>query len=427
MFMQQVWHIEPQRARALLPLVISFLEGKIDPEQFKSEVRPAYVKPGVTMQTASTGELPDAMQEGLIAVIPVSGVMVKYSPWYNPGGMKDVATWFSAAAANENVDAIILHIDSPGGMVDGTQELVDLFAACPKPVISFVDGCMASAAYLVGCTADEIIAMNDTCVIGSIGTMWSSLDIIPLLEKFGAKYYEAYADASTDKNAEWKQMEKGNDKPLKENMLNPLNENFIANVKKYRGDKINENVLSGAAQLAQLALRNGLIDAIGSFEYAVSRARELAAAQKKTAAASQTQQGMKKFIASLKNMISFLSVKENDEITEEHLTKVDAELGTHLEVKAERDQLQSEAANLRDQVNALTTTKQALEQELSSTTHSLTEAQNSRDEWKAKAEKYGAKDGSEAGKEVKGEKDPIEGKKEAVLPSMKVMQEHFAN
>jgi len=68
------------------------------------------------------------------------------------------------------LQAIVLAVDSPGGEVAGANELaqLDRDAAEQKPVVAFVGGLAASAAYWLIAGATEIVA-SETAILGSIG------------------------------------------------------------------------------------------------------------------------------------------------------------------------------------------------------------------------------------------------------------------
>jgi hypothetical protein len=90
-----------------------------------------------------------------IAHIPISGPIGKGLGKFEKGAgavdVDDVMTELDEAEDDPNVRAIILDIDSPGGMVSGTPELADRVAACQKPVYAFTAGQMCSAAYWIAC------------------------------------------------------------------------------------------------------------------------------------------------------------------------------------------------------------------------------------------------------------------------------------
>lgn len=114
---------------------------------------------------------------GRTAVVPVRGAVARYASSVNgfcqPQGRSAEAIQSDLmAAAERGAERIILRMDSPGGEVAGTAEtaaMVRHISAGGIPVIAFVDGLAASAAYWIASQADEIVASSDTAQVGSIG------------------------------------------------------------------------------------------------------------------------------------------------------------------------------------------------------------------------------------------------------------------
>jgi len=88
-----------------------------------------------------------------VAIIPVMDVLSKnrtfFSYLFGGTSMRDIGYAFRHALQDSKVHSIVLHIDSPGGTVDGTEELANAISAAKgtKPVVALADGMMCSAAY----------------------------------------------------------------------------------------------------------------------------------------------------------------------------------------------------------------------------------------------------------------------------------------
>ena len=78
----------------------------------------------------------------------------------------------SAAVADDDVQAILLDIDPPGGQISGTDAFSDLVYQTwqKKPVVAFGNGVMASGAYWIGSAASRVI-VDRTAQVGSIGML----------------------------------------------------------------------------------------------------------------------------------------------------------------------------------------------------------------------------------------------------------------
>ena len=92
------------------------------------------------------------------------------------------------AAGRNDIKAVFLNIDSPGGTVAGTPELAAAVASLNerKPVYAFSSGLMCSAAYWVASQARAIYA-TPSAQVGSIGVVQAVVDDSVALDKEGIK------------------------------------------------------------------------------------------------------------------------------------------------------------------------------------------------------------------------------------------------
>lgn len=133
---------------------------------------------------------PAAAPSAGIAVIPLQGGLTPrgltfFGRLIVPG-MADFRAAGDRAAADPNVGAIVLDVNSPGGTYAGTPETAAAVArwAQAKPVIAVVDTMMASAAYFIGSQATEIV-VTPSGEVGSIGVLATHMDFSRALEAEG--------------------------------------------------------------------------------------------------------------------------------------------------------------------------------------------------------------------------------------------------
>lgn len=102
---------------------------------------------------------------------------------------------FKKAMADPAVQSILLLVDSPGGSVDGVQELANLIFENrgQKPIIAYTDGMMASAAYWIASATEKLFISGDTTQVGSIGVVAAHVDISKAEERMGVKTTEIVA------------------------------------------------------------------------------------------------------------------------------------------------------------------------------------------------------------------------------------------
>jgi protease-4 len=277
------WLIEPGFAQAHLPLVQRLVQGDFEGFEYK-EGKESKTYAVNTFKARSTWSDFNDAPKGSIAVVLVNGPILKHDNCGDPGSMTR-ARQIREADSHQNIDAIILDIDSPGGMVDGTQTFADAIAGTEKPIIAFInDGMSASAAYWIAAMCDEVYVSRSTDMVGSIGVYLTLADFSKYYEEAGIKIHEIYAPESSEKNLDYKEAIKGNYK-LIEKELSFLAQKFIEAVKSGRGDKINlskGDPFKGKMYFSEEAISIGLIDGIKSFDKVIERVSELAKTKNKS-------------------------------------------------------------------------------------------------------------------------------------------------
>ena len=94
-------------------------------------------------------------------------------------------------AENEQVRAVILRINSPGGTTTGGEALYEAIRRVSekKPVVSVFGTVATSAAYLAAIAGDHIVARNNT-ITGSVGVIFQWAEVTELLKFLGIKVEE---------------------------------------------------------------------------------------------------------------------------------------------------------------------------------------------------------------------------------------------
>lgn len=341
------WYIDFQSAVDYSWAVKSLLEGKI-----VFEVDKVVFQPKMVVAETSSSKSPSASNQRQVAVIPIQGPLMKKDQYCGPVGMDTIGTYIKNADRNPDVDAIILDMDSPGGTVAGTAILGEVIANTQKPIIAFVNELSASAAYWLASQCDLIIASDSKSQVGSIGVMMSFADVQPAYERLGVKYHDIVAPQSTDKNKLFRELQKGDYENYRETVLRPLADRFIETAKAGRNGKItDESIFKGRVEFADKALEIGLIDSIGTFDFAVQSALELADKYNKATAQAKTNQINRSVMAKHPKLAAVLGVEleMNDGgsfLNEEQLNAIENKLAGHQSafdaMVAERDQAKSD-------------------------------------------------------------------------------------
>jgi signal peptide peptidase SppA len=132
------------------------------------------------------------------AVITIDGELVNRGAWIgaNSGlvSYEGIDAQLRDAAADPEVKAIVLDLNTPGGEVDGIAALGALIAQInqSKPVTAVVNDLAASAGYWIASQAREIV-ISPTSRVGSIGVVYLHLDRSEQIAKLGIKPTLIYA------------------------------------------------------------------------------------------------------------------------------------------------------------------------------------------------------------------------------------------
>lgn len=181
------------------------------------------------------------------------------------------------ALEDDSVKAVILRIDSPGGTVAASQEIMMGVqrVAEEKPIITSVGDLCASGSYMVAAQTDEIIAAPGS-TIGSIGVIMSLVNAEELVDKVGLQFITLTAGEYKDAGSMYRSLTE-TETAMFEEQLALIHEQFVADVAEGRGKSVEEmeELATGWAWLGSEALELDLIDSIGNYDDAVDRAAEL--------------------------------------------------------------------------------------------------------------------------------------------------------
>ncbi|PIF33004.1 protease-4 [Flavobacterium sp. 9] len=359
------WFIHEPYGHSLLPSLNSILKGnsiKIEKEDKKPE---AFVIPlGKSPVVASTFSNSDNNND-YVLVIDLKNPIYKYSQECGPQGTKSKMSVMDRYKNDPYCKGIVLDIDSGGGQVAGTPEFYDYVREYPKPVVSYTDGLMCSAAYYIGSSSDYIIANKRADHIGSIGAMIYFIDFTGWYEKEGAKVISEYATKSTDKNKDYEELIKGNPQPYIKNQLDPITEDFINDIKKVRA-KVNDEVFTGKTYSATDSITMGLVDEIGTLETAIDKVFELAKKSSnqnlnidmsKQLVKVQAVLGLDAPLASTEEKGSYLNAQQLDALENEFATleSTNTQLQTELDAAKANTDLNDQLTASKETVTAIET------------------------------------------------------------------------
>ncbi|MEB3068011.1 signal peptide peptidase SppA [[Mycobacterium] vasticus] len=236
--------------------------------------------------TPTLPSLPGRTGKPAVAVVTVAGAIVSGSggPQLSPLGNRNVggdtiAAALREAAADDDVAAIVLRVDSPGGSVTGSETIwraVQQARAAGKPVVASMGAVAASGGYYISAAADAIVA-NPGTVTGSIGVVTGKLVARELKDRLGVGTDTVRTGANADAwsiNAPFTAEQQGK----VESEADLFYDDFVARVAQGRNLSTDEvdAVARGRVWTGADAAERGLVDELGGLRSAIRRAKEAA-------------------------------------------------------------------------------------------------------------------------------------------------------
>lgn len=214
-------------------------------------------------------------KDGAIGVVIASGEILDGEQPPGTIGGESTAALLHRARDDEDIKAVVLRIDSPGGSVLASEQIyreVSALRAAGKPVVASMGDVAASGGYYIAAPADEILASANT-ITGSIGVFAT----IPTFDRTLAKLGVQVDGVGTTALSGVLRV----DRPLQpqaeavvQASVNHSYAQFIGHVAEGRHKNSEEIdvIAQGRVWAGGDALRLGLVDRIGTFQDALQAA-----------------------------------------------------------------------------------------------------------------------------------------------------------
>ncbi|MCF7849797.1 MAG: signal peptide peptidase SppA [Kiritimatiellales bacterium] len=216
-----------------------------------------------------------------VARIPLIGVIVRGRRermfGYEPDLVESVLRQVRAATNDDDMRAIILEVDSPGGGVTASDDiynaLMDFKERDPdRKVVVFMRDLTASGGYYAAMAGDYLMA-EPTSVVGSVGVIMQSLNMKGLGDKIGLSAVTIKSGENKDILNPFEEVDPQHVAMLQE-LIDDMYDRFAAIVVQSRG-LADRTLLDGRIFTARGALINKMIDGIGYWDDAVKKTQEL--------------------------------------------------------------------------------------------------------------------------------------------------------
>jgi protease-4 len=204
-----------------------------------------------------------------VAVVDIQGVIA--DPYEVNQALRELGD-------RDDVKAVVLRIESPGGAVGPSQEIHGeiLRLREKKTVVASLGAVAASGGYYAAVAANRIMA-NPGTITGSIGVIVEFINAKELLGKIGLKGYVVKSGKYKDVGSPLRDMSK-DEQALIQSLINDVNGQFISAVAKGRGLKTEEvkKIADGRIFTGSQAKELKLVDELGGLSDAIALSAKLA-------------------------------------------------------------------------------------------------------------------------------------------------------
>jgi protease IV len=217
----------------------------------------------VVVSAVMRGANGGAVFGGRVAVVELEGIILDVEPL-----MRDLR----AHRDNPLVRAVVIRINSPGGVVAPTQEVHDALVRlrqAGKPVVASMGAVAASGGYYIATAADEIYA-NPGTLTGSIGVIMQMANLEMLMKRVGVEWVVVKAGQYKDLGNPGRPMT-AEERRVLQALLEDVHGQFINAVAAGRNLEPDEvaRFADGRIFSGTQAMSLNMVDSLGSLEDAI--------------------------------------------------------------------------------------------------------------------------------------------------------------
>lgn len=208
-----------------------------------------------------------SMVENGIGVVEVKGEIES---------AEDVIKTVQQFEEDPQIKAMVVRIDSPGGSVSASQEMVEAIQSITKPVVISMGNMAASGGYYVACAGPKIYA-NAGTLTGSIGVISQVMEVEDLLTFFKVKVHTVKTGALKDAGSPYRAFNEV-DRAFFSALGVEILDQFVSHVAQARKKTHDEIAVlaDGRVWSGREAQQLGLIDEIGGFQVAINDLKKMA-------------------------------------------------------------------------------------------------------------------------------------------------------
>lgn len=216
-------------------------------------------------------------QKNKIAVVYASGQIDGSNNNYENIDSEKLSKQLIKIADDENVKAVVLRVNSPGGSAFGSEQIWNALCKVKeanKPLIVSMGGYAASGGYYISCIADTIVAQPNT-ITGSIGIFGLIPNAKGLVDKLGLSFDGVKTNAMSNFGELYRPMS-GDEFAMMQARINRGYELFVKRCADGRSVSVDaiKAIAEGRVWTGEQAQKNGLVDVLGNLHDALAIAVE---------------------------------------------------------------------------------------------------------------------------------------------------------
>ena len=217
-----------------------------------------------------------------VGVISIKGSLVEgsagYGTFFGQTGYDDIRAALVAAVSNPEVKSILLDVSSGGGQVSGVDDTAQLISRvnAVKPVVTYTGSMMGSAALWLGASSSYVVA-GKTAIVGSLGVIMVHMDRSEELRSMGRKPTVIRAGSEKALASPYEPLSEKAQAGLQSqaDMMYGVFLNHVASSRGVSATNGDKKFGQGREFVGQQAVDVGLVDKLGTYEDAFSKAQAM--------------------------------------------------------------------------------------------------------------------------------------------------------
>ena len=223
---------------------------------------------GIALKKSDFSDLVFEPGDGKVGVVEIKGVITE---------SRDTIHLIKRFREDETIKAIVIRIDSPGGVVGPSQEIYREVRKTigQKKIVASMGSIAASGGYYIAAGADGIVA-NPGTITGSIGVIMAYTNFKKLLDKIGMTPVVIKSGEFKDIGSPSREMTPS-EKKLLQAFVDQTHRQFVLAISEGRNMDIDKaaSLADGRIFTGEEAVKQGLVDRLGNLEDAVEWAGRL--------------------------------------------------------------------------------------------------------------------------------------------------------